>query len=277
MIKINNLSFNYRSHKVLDKISLDLLPGHIYGLLGENGVGKTTLLNLLTGLIKPKEGTIEVDGLSPFDRKPSFLSNVIYVPESIIPENMTVNRYAISRGRFYENFDMNLFLKLLDILEVPFNKNMRKMSSGQIKKSYLSFALACKTKYLFLDEPTNALDIPSKSKFRSVLMKYTMPESTILISTHQARDLENIIDPIVILDRNQVLLNATIEKISEQFYFMYSTSVAGAHSDLNEPEILYEEDQPGGKLYVLKNKGYGESKVNVEALFNAIRNNKTML
>ena len=143
------------------------------------------------------------------------------------------------------------------------------MSTGQLKKTYISLALALGCKYLYLDEPTNGLDIPSKAQFRSALMKYTSEDSTIIISTHQVRDLENIIDPIIILDKQDVLMNASIEEISQKLYFDYGTQI--------HPESLYSEQLPGGFIQVYPNAEGLESKVNIEALFNAVHKNKELI
>ena len=148
-------------------------------------------------------------------------------------------------------------------------KKMNAMSTGQLKKTYISFALALGCRHLYLDEPTNGLDIPSKAQFRSALMKYTSEDSTIVISTHQVRDLENIIDPIIILDRQDVLLNADIETISRKLYFDYGTEL--------HPESLYSEQLPGGFIQVYPNSEGAESKVNIEALFNAVHKHKDLI
>jgi len=148
-------------------------------------------------------------------------------------------------------------------------QKMNAMSAGQLKKTYIAFALACGCRYLYLDEPTNGLDIPSKAQFRSALMKYTAEDSTIVISTHQVRDLENIIDPIIILDRRDVLLNATIEQISEKLFFDYGTTI--------HPDALYSEQLPGGFIQVLPNTEKLDSKVNIEALFNTVHKHKDLV
>jgi ABC-2 type transport system ATP-binding protein len=148
-------------------------------------------------------------------------------------------------------------------------QKMNKMSFGQLKKTYISFALACNTKYLFMDEPTNGLDIPSKAQFRKAVTKYTREDSVILISTHQVRDLENIIDPIIILDKQDVLLNASIEEISEKLYFDYSTEKLA--------DALYCEMIPGGNIQVALNTEGKESKVNLEALFNTVHQHKELI
>jgi ABC-2 type transport system ATP-binding protein len=269
MIKIQNLAFSYGKNEVLRNISMELKPGRIYGLLGENGVGKTTLLTLLCGLKKTQTGTIQADGQNPWDRQPSLLQDQYYLPDEVAAVNDKAISWAKATGIFWPNFDLNKFESILREFEVCPTQKMNAMSAGQLKKTYIAFALACGTRYLYLDEPTNGLDIPSKAQFRSALMKYTAEDSTIVISTHQVRDLENIIDPIIILDRRDVLLNATIEQISEKFYFDYGTTL--------HPEALYSEQLPGGFIQVLPNTEKADSKVNIEALFNTVHKHKDLV
>ena len=269
MITIKDLGFAYRETSVLKNINMTLEEGHIYGLLGENGVGKTTLLTLLCGLKKPLMGTIETDGHNPYKREPSLLSDQYYLSDEVAPVNMKAIDYAGNYGKFWERFDLNRFVEIMEIFENNPLQKMNKMSFGQLKKTYIAFALACNTKYLFMDEPTNGLDIPSKAQFRKAVMKYTREDSIILISTHQVRDLENIIDPIIILDRQDVLLNATIEKITDKLYFDYASEKGD--------DALYSEMTPGGSIQVKLNQTGEESKVNIEALFNTVHQHKELI
>jgi ABC-2 type transport system ATP-binding protein len=269
MITIDNLGFSYGENIVLKDITMRLEDGRIYGLLGENGVGKTTLLTLLSGLKKPKTGKIEIDGQHPFDRKPSLLSEIYYLSDEVAEANMTAMDYARNYGKFWTNFSLGKFVEIMGVLEIHPGQKMNQMSFGQLKKTHVAFALACNTKYLFMDEPTNGLDIPSKAQFRKALMKYTREDSTVLISTHQVRDLENVIDPIIILDKQQVLLNASIQEISEKLYFDYSTET--------RPDALYCEMIPGANIQVLLNTDGEDSKVNIEALFNTTHKHKELI
>ena len=223
MITIKDLGFAYGDKPVLKNISMNLEEGRVYGLLGENGVGKTTLLTLLCGLKKPQAGNIDTDGKQPYDREPSLLSDQYYLSDEVAPMNMKAVDYARNYGKFWEGFSMDKFMEVMAVLENDPQQKMNHMSFGQLKKTYIAFALACNTKYLYMDEPTNGLDIPSKAQFRKAITKYTREDSVILISTHQVRDLENIIDPIIILDRQDVLLSATLEEITEKLYFDYSS------------------------------------------------------
>ena len=229
MIEIKDLSFSYGKTPVLKNITTTLEEGKIYGLLGENGVGKTTLLTLLCGLKKVGGGSITTDGEDPFDRTPSLLEKQYYLPDEVMPTPLTAEGYAKERGKFWPLYDHEKFLHIM----------------------------------------TNGLDIPSKAQFRSAIMSHTAEDSTIVISTHQVRDLENIIDPVIILDKQDVLLNASMEEISEKLFFDYGTTLMDG--------ALFREQLPGGFLQVYPNYDGQESKVNVEALFNAVHSHKDLI
>lgn len=269
MIEIKDLAFSYGKTPILKSITTTLEEGRIYGLLGENGVGKTTLLTLLCGLKKVCSGSITTEGENPFDRTPTLLQNQFYLPDEVLPVAMKAECFAKERGAFWPDYDHSKFLEIMKEFENDPAKKMNQMSAGQLKKTYISLALACGCKYIFMDEPTNGLDIPSKTQFRSAIMKYTTDDSTIVISTHQVRDLENIIDPIIILDRQDVLLNASVEEITSKLYFDYGTQL--------HPESLYSEQLPGGFIQVYPNTTGEDSKINVEALFNAVHKNKELI
>ncbi len=270
MIKVENISFSYgHGEPVLKNISMDLEEGKIYGLLGENGVGKTTFLTLLCGLKKCGEGQISTDGHNPYKREPSLLEKQYYLSDEVAPVRLTPADYAKTYGKFWSRFDLGKFNELMNLFENDVNHRMDRMSAGQLKKTYICFALACNAKYIFMDEPTNGLDIPSKAQFRKAVSMYTSEDSTLVISTHQVRDLENIIDPIIILDRQDVLLNASAEEISKKLFFDYSNEkYEGA---------LYSEIVVGGSIQVYPNVTGEESKVNIEALFNTVHLHKELI
>lgn len=275
MITIKNLDFSYKNAAVFKNISLNFKEGNVYGLLGENGVGKTTLLKLICGLQQANAGSCTVDEFIPSERNPYFLQNIFYLPEEVITDDTTPELFVKKLGVFYPRYDHQYFIDLMQELEVDVARKFSALSYGQKKKALLACALSLRTDYLLLDEPTNGLDIPSKAKFRKVILEHSTDAAstdaashvpTIIISTHQVKDVENLIDPIVILDHDEVLLDATFEEISSKLYFEY-----GAEKSDN---ALYSEIMPGGYINVLPNNFEMESKVNVEALFNAVRNNK---
>lgn len=267
MIEIKNLDFSYKQTPVFQNISLTFQPGNIYGLLGENGVGKTTLLKIISGLQRPQRGSCTVDGDTSFDRLPQMLQRMVFLPDEVsLPGNATPQQYVNELAPFYPGYAYGTFLHLMQDLEVEPNCKFKEMSYGQQKKSLIAASLSLGTRYVFLDEPTNGLDIPSKSQFRSILSKRVTEGTTIIISTHQVKDVENLIDPIVILSQNAVLLDAPVQRITEKLFFEY----AGAE----RPEALYSEFMPGGYLNVLPNTTHEESQLNIEALFNAVLRNK---
>jgi ABC-2 type transport system ATP-binding protein len=170
---------------------------------------------------------------------------------------------------FYPNYDENLFHELCKEMEVDPTRKFAELSFGQQKKCLIATALALNTDYLLLDEPTNGLDIPSKTLFRQVIAKHATENRTIIISTHQVKDVENLIDPIVILNSNAVLLDASVQRIQQKLFFEYGGE--------QRPDALYSEMQPGGFLNVVPNQTGEESQLNIEALFNAVLRNKNTI
>jgi len=267
MIEIKNLDFSYKKTPVFNNINLSFPQGAIYGLLGENGVGKTTLLKIICGLQRPVNGTCTVDGMTSYDRLPAMLQRIVFLPDEVtLPDNATPQKYVDELSPFYPTFSQGSFLHLMQELEVEPQRKFKEMSFGQQKKSLIAASLSLGTDYVLLDEPTNGLDIPSKAQFRSILSKIADEGKTIIISTHQVKDVENLIDPIVILSHNAVLLDASVQKITEKLFFEYG----GAE----RPDALYSELLPGGYMNVVANDSGEESQLNIEALFNAVLRNK---
>lgn len=266
MIEFQNLAFAYsRKQTLFQDINLSMQAGNIYGLLGKNGVGKTTMLNLISGLLFPKSGECTVMGYSPQERKVGFLSQLFYVPDEIVLPAMKLNDYVRVNKVFYPNFSDELLQQCLRDFEVEGNENLAKLSHGQKKKIYISFALACQTKLLLMDEPTNGLDIPSKSTFRKLMASVATEERCIVISTHQVRDLDNLIDAVVVMDNSRVLLQGTLDEITEKLTFR-------ALED--DEKSLYEESSLKGRWGVVENTSGEFSKVDMELLFNAVISNK---
>lgn len=271
MVDIQNLTFRYGRKTVLTDISLQLGGGKIYGLLGENGVGKTTLLKVIAGLQKQVSGSCTVFGENPFNRTPSFLSRIYYLPEDLefIQKGYTPSQMGKLNGPFYPKFDNEKYMAILQEFNVNPEQSINKMSQGQTKKSAIAFAIATNAELLLMDEPSNGLDIPSKTLFRRVMAEYCLETTCTIISTHQVRDLENLIDPIIILDNCATILNESLESIAEKLYFSLEKAVPA--------DALYSEPTLGGYLCVRHNEGMGESRINLEALFNTTINNKELI
>ncbi|NDV96647.1 ABC transporter ATP-binding protein [Dysgonomonas sp. 521] len=266
MIKINNLTFHYKQQKpVFENVSFQMNNG-IYGLLGENGVGKTTLLHIISGLRFPKRGNCSVLGMESSFRNPDMLQQLYYLPEEFRVPGQSIKSFVKCNSVFYPHFSYEQFNRYLSDFHLDMDSNMKELSFGQKKKTLIAFAIAVNTPVTLLDEPTNGLDIPSKTQFRKVMASAFDEDKCIIISTHQVRDLENLIDPIIILDRNQVLLNNTVEEISRKLLFTYST--------VKPEDALFSEQTMLGYTSVQENKYNEDSTLNIEALFNAVVTNK---
>lgn len=211
MIEVKGVNYKYpKGEQVLDNFSLNIENGGIYGLLGKNGTGKSTLLYIMTGLLRPKQGEVMIDGINSQERNPQLMSEVFVVPEEFDVPDVKLCDYVKAMKPFYPRFDEELMNACLEEFEMKPDVNMKRLSMGQKKKVFICFALATNTRYLFMDEPTNGLDILAKSQFRKVLLKGMNERKTILISTHQVHDVEHVLDHVIIMERNTVLLNAPL-------------------------------------------------------------------
>jgi ABC-2 type transport system ATP-binding protein len=263
MIRINKLNFAYpRQPRLFKELSLSVEPGSITGLLGKNGAGKTSLLKLLAGTLRPQSGDINVSGHIPGKREVSMLNNVFMVPEEFYFPAVTIDEYLKAYSPFYPSFDNLMLDRLLIEFELDKTASLKKISHGQKKKFLIAFALSTRCRLLILDEPTNGLDIPSKLLFRKILAGSLDENQLVIISTHQVKDVENLIDKIIILDNGSVIFHNTIAEISQKVSFNFSPSddVEGA---------IYSEAIPGG----YKSLTYSDSAdtdVDIELLFNAI-------
>ena len=261
MITLKELSFSYsRKKEVLDRINLEVGSGHICGLLGKNGEGKTTLLNLLSGQIFPDQGSCLVLEEIPSERNARFLQQIFLLPEEISMPEVTAIEYIKMYAAFYPTFRDDICKACVESFEINLSDRLSKMSQGQRKKVAITLALAAHTPLLQMDEPTNGLDIPSKATFRRLVASLIDDNQTVIISTHQVRDLESLIDTVLILDQRQILLNKTLNEIGEKLYF---------GPLLPEEKALYSEPTSQGTIGVTARDGKEETAVSLELLFNA--------
>jgi ABC-2 type transport system ATP-binding protein len=263
MIELKNISFYYNKKKpIFEDLTLNIETGKIYGLLGKNGAGKTTLLKNIAGISFVKSGTSTVFGIESKQRKTEVLEDIFFLPEEVWLPDTTVNNYLKMYSSSWPDFNHDFFSYCLEEFEIQAKSKLKNMSFGQRKKTAISFALATQSKLLILDEPTNGLDIPSKGKFRKLISEIMNENRTIILSTHQVRDLETLIDTIIVLENSEILLNNTIEAICEKLFFKTLSSVE------ERSDVLYSEFTPRGYSSILKNTRNDESKIDLEALFN---------
>ncbi len=264
MISIKNLQFNYakKQQPLFQHLDCELRAGSIVGLLGKNGAGKTTLLKLMIGLLFPSGGQVNIMGHNPARRQPSLLQDIYMLPEEFHIPGISISKYVKANAGFYPRFNEELLSRLVDSFELPEDKSLHKLSYGQKKKFLISFALSTKCRLLVLDEPTNGLDIPSKSIFRRVLAGSLDDDQLVIISTHQVRDVENLIDRVLMLENGRFIMQKDLYDISARLNFTTASSADGE-------SILYHEMVPGG-YKVITPQTEGSSPVDIELLFNAI-------
>lgn len=269
MIEVNNISFNYAGSrtKVFNNFSMTIEQNSVYGLLGKNGTGKSTLLYLLCGLLRPAHGTILVDGIKSWQRRPEMLEELFIVPEEFNLPALSLERYVKEYSKFYPRFSQAVFNQCISDFELLGTHRLNELSMGQKKKIIMSFALATGVKLLLMDEPTNGLDIPSKSLFRKVIARNMSDESTLIISTHQVHDVESLLNHILILSENQLLLNASTSQITERYAFEYRQP-----SEMNEDVIYAEPALQGNAVIAHRKQGQAETQLNLELLFTAVVN-----
>ncbi len=264
MIQINSLSFGYPHKPLLFKdLTLALNKGHIYGLLGKNGAGKSTLLKNMIGLAFPQKGNCLYNGLNVANRPVSVLEDIYFIAEELYVPSLTPVQFVTSTAGFYPRFHQGDFYHYLKAFEVDIDSVMDKQSFGQQKKAMIAFGLATNTGLLIMDEPTNGLDIPSKVQFRKLIASVLSDDRCIVISTHQVRDLDSLIDTLLVLHDREIVVNRSLDEVVEKLTF-------GTYPDTEGLQTLYEEYSIRGKNAILRNTSGKLSKVDLELLFNAI-------
>lgn len=273
MIAFKDVCFSYRRNiPVLSNLSLQIEPGTVCGLLGRNGVGKSTMLYLTAGLLRPRSGQVLCNGYIPSDRQVNFLNDIFIVPEEFDLPPITLDEYVRINSVFYPKFNLDLMHSILEIFALPGNINLGALSLGQKKKAFLSFALACNTSILLLDEPTNGLDITAKRMFRAAITAAMTDDKTIIISTHQVYDVENILDNVVIADNNRILLNRPMIDIQTKLRFGYTQDPEQAK------RALFSIPMPGGfNVVEFLDDPDRETEVNLETLFELTNSNPDLI
>ena len=272
MITLSNVSFRYNKKvQLFSNLNLAMVPGGIYGLLGKNGVGKTTLLKIIAGIIFAQKGTIQIFGFNPQKRNPRMLADLFFLPEEFGLPAISIDSYLRRFACFYSGFDQAAFTNYLKEFGLTANDKLSALSYGQKKKFLIAFGLASRTRLLIMDEPTNGLDIPSKTIFRKLIASIADSDRIILISTHQIRDLENLIDPVIILNDGEIVLNESIESITKTI-----TTAVVSDAALTTKAIYCEKNMAGFAVALKKDESI-DGNVDLEILFNATIGNPEVM
>lgn len=265
MVTVENLTFAFQKNEPLfTGLDMMLETGNTYGLFGLNGAGKTTLLNQLSGMLFPHKGSCTVLGKNVKKRLPKTMSEIYILPEQFDLPKINAETYVELHAPFYPRFDQTYLSEILNEFQVDRQKNLTELSYGQRKKFLIAFALSTNSKLVLMDEPTNGLDIPSKSQFRKIMAASDQSNRCFLISTHQVRDLDSIIDHVIVLNNGKIIFQQSVMDISTTLSFEKIP-------DDSDKIALYSEDVFGGKAAIIsKNKSSKETQIDLELLFNGI-------
>ena len=267
MIDIQNISYRYPGQKlpVFSDFSLQLSENRVYGLLGKNGTGKSTLLYLIAGLLRAQKGSVSCDSVPTCKRQAEILSDMLLVSEEFELPAVSLDNYVKLIAPFYPRFSNEVLRHCLEAFELKEVGNLHALSMGQKKKAYMSIALAANTRYLLMDEPTNGLDIPSKSQFRKVVAENMTADRTLIISTHQVHDVEQLLDHVLFLSERSLLMDTSMADITERFAFEVRTP-----QEMDDTVIYAEPSLQGNMVMARRQEGQPETLVNLELLFNAV-------
>lgn len=276
MIQFSDITFSYAGSDktIFNDFNLTFQPGHIYGILGPNGTGKTTLLYICMGLLQVEKGKVIIDERNVAKREHILLKEMFIVPEEFELPEMTLHEYVETFRPFYPHFSDDILHRCLDEFELPIDLHINRLSMGQKKKVLMAFALACGTKYLLMDEPTNGLDIPSKKQFRKVIATNMNDERTIIISTHQVHDIEQLLDHVIIIGNQKpngsssVLCDSALPNLTAKYSFTYEPQPPTPSSS-----CLYSERTAQGYATIsIRQQDEEETPLNLELLYNAVQN-----
>lgn len=264
MIEVNNLTFYYDRQKpaILNNFSIKIDNGKVCGLLGRNGAGKSTLLYLIAGLLTPRSGEVTLNGINTRLRHPETLREIFIIPEEFDLPSIPLMKYVKTNAPLYPRFSIEDMTRYLEMFDMDTTLNLGNLSMGQKKKAFMAFALATNTSLLLMDEPTNGLDIPGKSQFRKFIASGMNDNRSIIISTHQIRDIEQLLDHIILINDNEVLLNNSTCEITEKLLFKNSIDPIEAIN------ALYSQFSAQGFSIIRPNDDRSDSELNLETLFN---------
>lgn len=264
MLDVKNLTYSYPKRRwkpVLQDFSLTLKEGGIYGLLGPNGSGKSTLLYLLSGILQPQQGTVTLDGVSTWKRSTETLRQIMLVPEEVTLPDLSLDNFRRYYGAMYPTYDDAVMTDCLTEFGMLGTHSLTGLSMGQKKKVFISFAIATSTPVLLMDEPTNGLDIPAKAAFRRLVLRYSTEEKIVLISTHQVRDLEQLLDHILIMNDCRLVLETSVSALQDRFRFVRGVPLAELGG------AVFSSAVPGGYNAMLPNPQGEITDPDLELLF----------
>ncbi|NMP36810.1 MAG: ABC transporter ATP-binding protein [Clostridiales bacterium] len=214
LVRIEGLYKDYDGHGVLDGVSFTLDAGHVVGLLGPNGCGKTTLIKIMTGLIHDYSGSVLIGGQAPGEYTKGI---VAYLPEKTYLHDWMRTTDALDYfADFYPDFDKAKALDMVHHFDLPEKQKIKTMSKGMQEKLQLLLVMCRNARLYLLDEPLGGVDPAARSVILDVILSNYSPDSTILLSTHLINDMERILDHVLFLGNGKILVNNNAEQLRQK-------------------------------------------------------------
>ena len=211
LLEINNLNKSFDNKEILKDINLSIQRGKIIGLLGKNGVGKTTLIKLINDLLTPTSGEILIKGQKIGVETKKVIS---YLPErTYLNKQMKVSEVISYFGDFYDNFDSEKAKKLLKDLDLDINQKLTQMSKGMQEKVQLVLVMSRNADLYVLDEPLGGVDPATRDYILDTILSNFNENASVIISTHLISDIEKILDEVIFIDKGQIVLQSDADKL----------------------------------------------------------------
>lgn len=212
--RIENLNKKFYNKQVLSDINLEIEKGKIYGLLGPNGSGKTTMMRIVANLIKNTTGNVEVNELKLGKQTKNI---VAFMPTSnFFPKWMKVKNAVDYYNDFYKDFDREKCIEILEKLDIEMDLKIKALSTGMTEKFKIALTMSRNAQLILLDEPFNGIDIIAKEDIKKLIVENLTEENTTIISSHLIDDIEPILDEVIMIKKGQIVLNDNVEKLREE-------------------------------------------------------------
>jgi ABC-2 type transport system ATP-binding protein len=271
MLKMINVSKMIDGRQVLENVSITLEPGMISGLVGRNGVGKSTLLRILAGILDPDEGEVTFNEVN-IHNEPEVKQKLTYVPDSSeLLKSYNVKEIVKLYDAIYEDFDVMYFYSLMDRFKLPKNRKIRTYSKGMKALFLMILSFSTKADYIILDEPTNGLDpIVKRNILQFIIEEVSERQLSVLISTHHLEEVEKMADVLIMMKDGHIESTTSIEDAKSSFrkvQAVYKHSLPEKVANLNNVTILSQT----GRVYTLMIKG------NIEATMEKMQQEQPLL
>ena len=257
MIEVKNISKSFGDKLVLNNISCTFEPGKIYGIIGINGVGKSTLLRIINGIYDQNQGQVLLDGKVIKDNA-EVKENICFVSDdAYFFKGYTLDDMAGFYNDMYENFSEKNFKYFAETLNLDTHQKMSNFSKGMKRQSSLILCLATNAKYMFFDETFDGLDPLSRNKMKNHLMEYAKNGNTIIMTSHNMKELEDICDSIAVLEQGKMLVEGEFEqKLNKVFKLQIVENEEISKETLGFLELLdYKKE---GKVITIVTNGEKE-------------------